>query len=92
MVELLTNPDAWIALLTLTALEIVLGIDNIVFIAILASSVCPSISKALAYRLGLVGAMLTRSLALLLTINWVMHLTDPLFELDRTSTSSPVEI
>jgi len=78
MVELLTNPDAWVALLTLTALEIVLGIDNIVFIAILASRL-PVEQQGLAYRLGLLGAMLTR-VALLLTINWVMHLTDPLFE------------
>jgi predicted tellurium resistance membrane protein TerC len=78
MLELLTNPDAWIALLTLTALEIVLGIDNIVFIAILASRL-PVEQQAFAYRLGLMGAMLTR-IALLLAINWVMHLTDPLFE------------
>jgi len=78
MAELLTNPDAWIALLTLTALEIVLGIDNIVFIAILASRL-PVDQQALAYRLGLIGAMVTRIL-LLLTINWVMRLTDPLFE------------
>jgi predicted tellurium resistance membrane protein TerC len=77
MLELLTNPDAWIALLTLTALEIVLGIDNIVFIAILASRL-PVEQQSLAYRLGLMGAMLTR-IALLLTINWVMHLTEPLF-------------
>ena len=79
MVELLTNPDAWVALLTLTALEIVLGIDNIVFIAILASRL-PVEQQGIAYRLGLIGAMLTR-IALLLTINWVMHLTDPVFEL-----------
>jgi predicted tellurium resistance membrane protein TerC len=79
MVELLTNPDAWVALLTLTALEIVLGIDNIVFIAILASRL-PVEKQGIAYRLGLMGAMVTR-IALLLTINWVMHLTDPFFEL-----------
>jgi predicted tellurium resistance membrane protein TerC len=78
MLELLSNPDAWIALLTLTALEIVLGIDNIVFIAILASRL-PAEQQGLAYRLGLMGAMVTRVL-LLLAINWVMHLTDPLFE------------
>ncbi len=77
MLELLTNPDAWVALLTLTLLEIVLGIDNIVFIAILASRL-PVESQALAYRLGLMGAMITR-IALLLTINWVMQLTHPLF-------------
>jgi predicted tellurium resistance membrane protein TerC len=78
MLELLSNPDAWVALLTLTLLEIVLGIDNIVFIAILASRL-PVEQQALAYRLGLVGAMVTR-IALLLTINWVMQLTEPLFE------------
>jgi predicted tellurium resistance membrane protein TerC len=69
MLELLTNPDAWIALATLTLLEIVLGIDNIVFIAILASRL-PVEKQALAYRLGLLGAMVTR-VALLMTINWV---------------------
>jgi len=79
MVELLTNPDAWIALATLTLLEIVLGIDNIVFIAILASRL-PVEKQGLAYRLGLLGAMLTR-IALLMTINWVMQLTEPLFEI-----------
>jgi len=78
MLELLINPDAWVALLTLTLLEIVLGIDNIVFIAILASRL-PVEKQGVAYRLGLLGAMVTR-IALLLTINWVMHLTDPLFE------------
>lgn len=78
MLELVTNPDAWIALLTLTLLEIVLGIDNIVFIAILASRL-PVDQQALAYRLGLLGAMLTR-IALLMTINWVMQLTQPLFQ------------
>ena len=78
MLELLTNPDAWIALFTLTLLEIVLGIDNIVFIAILASRL-PVEKQELAYRLGLLGAMVTR-VALLLTINWVMQLTQPLFE------------
>lgn len=85
MLELVTNPDAWIALLTLTALEIVLGIDNIVFIAILASRL-PIEQQGLAYRLGLIGAMVTR-IALLLTINWVMHLTDPIFEVHGHSFS-----
>jgi predicted tellurium resistance membrane protein TerC len=85
MLELLTNPDAWIALATLTLLEIVLGIDNIVFIAILASRL-PVEKQALAYRLGLLGAMVTR-VALLLTINWVMQLTEPLFEILKHSFS-----
>jgi predicted tellurium resistance membrane protein TerC len=62
----------------LTLLEIVLGIDNIVFIAILASRL-PVEKQVLAYRLGLLGAMVTR-IALLMTINWVMQLTQPLFE------------
>ncbi len=78
MIELLSNPDAWIALITLTLLEVVLGIDNIVFIAILASRL-PVEKQRLAYRLGLLGAMVTR-IALLLMINWVMGLTAPLFE------------
>jgi len=77
MIELLSDPQAWIALATLTALEIVLGIDNIVFIAILADRV-PKAQRALAYRLGLGGALFTR-IALLLTISWVMGLTKPLF-------------
>lgn len=78
MVELLSSPDAWMALVTLTLLEIVLGIDNIVFIAILAARL-PHEQQGLAYRLGLLGAMVTR-IALLLTINWVMGLTETLFE------------
>lgn len=78
MLETFATADAWIALLTLTTLEIILGIDNIVFIAILASRL-PTAQQALAYRLGLMGAMVTR-VALLLTINWVMQLTEPVFE------------
>lgn len=78
MLELLSSPDAWLALVTLTLLEVVLGIDNIVFIAILAARL-PQAQQGLAYRLGLLGAMVTR-IALLLTINWVMSLTTPLFE------------
>ena len=79
MFEVLSTPDAWAALVTLTLLEIVLGIDNIVFIAILASRL-PVEQQGLAYRLGLLGAMLTR-IGLLLTINWVMSLTNPWFEI-----------
>ncbi len=70
--------DSALALLALTTLEIVLGIDNIVFIAILASRL-PVEKQSIAYRLGLIGAMVTR-IALLLMINWVMSLTRPLFE------------
>ncbi|MCB9592729.1 MAG: TerC family protein [Sandaracinaceae bacterium] len=77
MLELLTNPETWIALATLTLLEIVLGIDNLVFIAILTDRL-PRAERPLAYRLGLGGAMFTR-IGLLLSLSWVMRLTDPLF-------------
>ena len=73
----LTSPEAWIALLTLTALEIVLGIDNIVFISILAGRL-PEAQQARARSLGLTVAMGTRIL-LLLSITWIMRLTQPLF-------------
>ncbi len=77
MLELLTSPDAWIALLTLAALEIVLGIDNIVFITILAGKL-PKEQQLRARRLGLAVALLSR-LALLATLKWVAGLTRPLF-------------
>lgn len=73
----LTTPEAWIGLLTLTVLEIVLGIDNIIFISILAGKL-PAHQQARARRLGLVGAMVTR-IALLATLAWVIQLTAPLF-------------
>ena len=73
----LTNPEAWIALLTLTALEIVLGIDNIIFISILVGRL-PSPQQNKGRVLGLGFAMVTRIL-LLLSITWVMRLTEPLF-------------
>ncbi|MFN8534037.1 MAG: TerC family protein [Dehalococcoidia bacterium] len=75
----ITNPDIWIALVTLTALEIVLGIDNIVFISILSSKL-PEGQQPLARRLGLLGALLTRIL-LLLSLSWVIGLTAPLVSL-----------
>jgi predicted tellurium resistance membrane protein TerC len=68
-----------LALVTLTSLEIVLGIDNIVFIAILSSKLPPE-KRNRARRLGLLGAMLMR-IALLLSITWIMGLTKPLFEI-----------
>jgi len=75
--EWLTNPQAWIALVTLTALEIVLGIDNIIFISVLVSRL-PHKKRNKARVLGLGLAMFTR-IALLLSITWVMKLTAPLF-------------
>jgi predicted tellurium resistance membrane protein TerC len=73
----LTDPQAWIALATLTALEIVLGIDNIVFISILSSKL-PSDQQGKARQLGLLAAMLTR-IALLFSLTWIIRLTAPLF-------------
>ena len=73
----LYDPEVWIALVTLTALEIVLGIDNIVFISIQAGQL-PSDRQPAARRLGLLAAMGTRIL-LLLSIVWVIRLTGPLF-------------
>ena len=73
----MTSGEGWIALLTLTILEIVLGIDNIVFISILAGKL-PSEMRARARRVGLSLAMLIR-IGLLLSITWVMGLTAPLF-------------
>ncbi|HEX6138664.1 MAG TPA: TerC family protein, partial [Casimicrobiaceae bacterium] len=76
MMEWLTSPEAWIALLSLTALEIVLGIDNIIFISILVSRLRPE-RRQQARVLGLGLAMLTR-IALLLSLVWMMRLTTPL--------------
>jgi predicted tellurium resistance membrane protein TerC len=73
----IADPEAWIALVTLTALEIVLGIDNIIFISILAGRL-PSAQQDRARLSGLVVAMLSR-IALLVSISWVMRLTVPLF-------------
>jgi predicted tellurium resistance membrane protein TerC len=75
----LTDPNAWLGLLTLTALEIVLGIDNIIFISILSSRLS-SKDQPKARKLGLLGAFVTRVL-LLLSIAWVVKLTTPLFTL-----------
>lgn len=79
MIELLTDPAAWTAFLTLTALELVLGIDNIVFITILADRL-PAGQRVLARRIGLGLAMFMR-LALLFVLAWVIGLTAPLFEI-----------
>ena len=73
----MASADGWIALATLTVLEIVLGIDNIVFISILAGKLKPD-ERGRARKLGLALAMGTRIL-LLLSITWVMGLTAPLF-------------
>jgi predicted tellurium resistance membrane protein TerC len=74
----LSDPHAWVALATLTALEVVLGIDNIVFISILVGRLPPE-QRDLARRAGLALAMGSR-LLLLFTLSWIMQLTEPLFE------------
>ncbi len=74
----ITDPNAWIGLVTLSALEIVLGIDNIIFISILSGKL-PAQDQPKARRLGLAGAFVTRVL-LLLSIAWIVKLTRPLFE------------
>lgn len=77
MFDWIASPEAWVALATLTALEIVLGIDNIIFISILVAKL-PEEQRDRARKLGLGLAMLAR-LALLFSIAWVMGLVEPLF-------------
>jgi len=75
--EWLADPQAWLALATLAALEIVLGVDNIIFISILCGRL-PEHQRAKARNIGLIFAMLTR-IGLLFTLSWLMTLTAPLF-------------
>ncbi|KAA8477547.1 putative tellurium resistance membrane protein TerC [Arcticibacter tournemirensis] len=75
--EILATPEIWISLITLTVLEIVLGIDNIIFISILSGKL-PLHQQKKARQLGLALAMITRVL-LLLSLTWIMKLTTPLF-------------
>lgn len=77
IMEFLLDPNIWIAFLMLCALEIVLGVDNIIFISILVGRLPPE-QRDKARRLGLGFAMLSR-LALLFSLSWVMQLTEPLF-------------
>jgi len=75
--EWLTDPQSWIALLTLTVLEIVLGVDNVIFIAILAGKL-PDAQQKKARLIGLAMAMIAR-IALLFSLFWIIRLTAPLF-------------
>ena len=77
--EWLSDPQAWLALVTLTALEIVLGIDNIIFISILTGKL-PQRQRPKAQRIGLALAMITR-LLLLFSLTWIMRLTEPFFSI-----------
>jgi predicted tellurium resistance membrane protein TerC len=79
MLELLTNPSVWAAFATLTVMEVVLGIDNIVFISVLVSRL-PKEQADRARKLGLTLALVFR-IALLLVISWIIALDNPLFEL-----------
>jgi predicted tellurium resistance membrane protein TerC len=78
MLELLTDPQAWISLATLSVLEIVLGIDNIIFLSIVSARL-PLHQQATARRIGLGLALLARVL-LLLSLTWMIGLTRPIFE------------
>jgi len=73
----LLNPEAWVALATLTVLEIVLGVDNVIFISILSGKL-PKEDQRRARRMGLFAAMFMR-IALLLSLAWIIRLTAPLF-------------
>ncbi len=87
VLHLLSNPAAWAALLTLIALEVVLGIDNLVFIAILSNKLPPH-QQQVARRLGL-GLALGLRIALLLVIGWIVSLQQPLFNLGLTGNPGP---
>ncbi len=78
MIDWLTTPQTWIALFTLTSLEIVLGVDNVIFISILAGKL-PRSQQARARRVGLFLAMFMR-IGLLLALAWMIRLTRPLFD------------
>ncbi|AIR70680.1 TerC family protein [Dickeya fangzhongdai] len=79
MLMWLADPNAWLTLFTLTLLEIILGIDNIIFLSLVVARL-PHAQQSRARFTGLAGAMLMR-LSLLASIAWLMHLTDPLFSI-----------
>jgi len=74
--DLITSPEAWIAFATLTALELVLGIDNIIFISILVDKL-PAQQREIARRIGLFMAMFMR-IGLLLVLSWIVGLVEPM--------------
>jgi predicted tellurium resistance membrane protein TerC len=85
MTEWLTNPQTWIALVTLTSLEVVLGVDNVIFVSILAGKL-PREQQARARRVGLFLAMFMR-IGLLLSLSWLIRLTAPLFSVQGVDLS-----
>ena len=85
MIEIFSSPAAWGALATLVFLEIILGIDNVIFISIVANRL-PQGNRAKAWRVGLILALVIRVL-MLLTITWIMEFNKPLFTVLQTSFS-----
>jgi predicted tellurium resistance membrane protein TerC len=85
MIELLSDPQMWVALFTLTTLELVLGIDNVIFISILVDKL-PKERRDLARRIGLFFAMFMR-IGLLFLLSWIVGLIEPLFSLFRQEIS-----
>ena len=85
MIELLSDPQVWVAFLTLTALELVLGIDNVIFISILVDKL-PHERRDVARRIGLFLAMFMR-IGLLFLLSWIIGLTEPLFSIFRQELS-----
>ena len=81
MIELLSDPHIWVSFLTLTALELVLGIDNVIFISILVDNL-PKKQREVARIIGLSLAMLMR-IGLLFAVSWIIGLTEPLFTVLR---------
>jgi predicted tellurium resistance membrane protein TerC len=85
LLQLAADPAAWIALVTLIAMEVVLGIDNLIFISILAGKL-PEHQQAKARQMGIAAALVSR-LALLFALTWLMRLTQPLFALGANEIS-----
>lgn len=79
ILTLVTDPAAWLALVSLTVMEVVLGIDNLLFISVLSNKL-PEDSRSVARRIGIAGALVLR-LVLLGTIVWIVNLTQPIFEI-----------
>ena len=78
LIAIFTDPAAWLALLTLTVMEVVLGIDNLLFISVLSNKL-PEHNRSFARRVGIAGALVLR-LVFLATIVWIVKLTTPVFE------------
>ena len=85
MMELLTSPEAWAALLTLTALEIVLGIDNVIFLSVIVSRIPPAQAER-ARKIGLALALIFR-IALLSILVWLIGLTQPVITVGKFALS-----